>query len=312
MAITYRELHGYTRDGVKAALGSMLEGAGGLEALLGDRQSIVIKPNFLVVEPPEGGACTHPHVYMAVAELLLESGRSVTIGESPAFGSTQGAVRAHGVAEECADRGIRVLTFSAAEEIDGVADGGRFERLTIARELRQFDGMINLPKLKVHQQMMFTAAVKNLYGCVTGKRKAYRHFVSENNPELFGRMLLANAEAASALLHIGDGIEAMHRKGPRGGAMYPLGRLVLSTDYLQHDWLFCRMIGMDPRSTPLFQAAGEQACSKAEAVADELAAELPFEPKTDFEPSFESPISFTSWRMLRSIYKSWRMRLSGA
>jgi uncharacterized protein (DUF362 family) len=292
MAITYRELGAYNRDGVKAALGSALDELGGLETLLGDRSRMLIKPNFVVAEPASAGACTHPDVYMAVAELLLESGREVTIGESPAFGSTRGALRAHDVVDECADRGIGVLTFAAVDKIDGVDVGGRFEKLTIAGELKQYDGLINLPKLKVHQQMMFTAAVKNLYGCVTGKRKAYRHFVSENNPELFARMLLANADAADAVLHISDGIQAMHRKGPRGGALYPLGRLLLSTDFLAHDWLFCRMIGMDPRTTPLFRAAGEAACSDAESVIEALTRELPFEAKTDFEPSFESPISF--------------------
>jgi len=37
------------------------------------------------------------------------------------------------------------------------------------------DVVINLPKLKSHMQLTLTMGVKNLFGCVPGKMKAWWH-----------------------------------------------------------------------------------------------------------------------------------------
>ena len=41
-------------------------------------------------------------------------------------------------------------------------------------------------------------------------------------------MILANARKAQAILHIGDGISAMHVKGPRGGKTHAFGKVIIS------------------------------------------------------------------------------------
>ena len=127
---------------------------------------------------------------MAVADYLIDHGKDVTIAESPAFGSCQMALRFHGVIKECRQKGIKYFTFSKASSFEGVEDSKQFGELTIAKELQDYDGLINLPKLKVHQQFVFTGAAKNLYGCVTGKRKFYRHNVCKNDPVRFAHMII--------------------------------------------------------------------------------------------------------------------------
>ncbi|MCA9418352.1 MAG: DUF362 domain-containing protein, partial [Candidatus Omnitrophica bacterium] len=57
-------------------------------------------------------------------------------------------------------------------------------RLPVSAEAMEFDGIINLPKFKAHRQATLTFSVKNLYGCVPGKRKAARHFTSGGGPRL--------------------------------------------------------------------------------------------------------------------------------
>ena len=246
----------YDRDTIKASLSPLLSEYKPLAAIAGDSSQpcrILLKPNFVAPAPRDDASTTHPEFYMAIAELLQESGFHVGIGESPAFGSCASALRAHGVLAECRQREIEVVEFKQHIHYDGVANEPRYQQLSIAAELTAWDAIINLPKLKTHQQFSFTAATKNLYGCVTGKRKFIRHNLCGNNPQRFAKMILANAAKTNCILHIGDGIQALHVKGPRNGQIHPLGKVIFADDHLSHDWLFCHLVNLNPLSTPLFQ-----------------------------------------------------------
>ena len=309
MAVLLLAQDAYDRTQIKSALSDALAQWGGIEQLLAGKQRIVLKPNFVVPEVAEHAATTHPEFYLAVAELLLDHGKQVTIGESPAFGSAEQAVTMHGAREECQRLGVQVMTFRQAAEITCVAGSSSYRSLTIAAELADFDAMINLPKLKVHQQFVFTAATKNLYGCVTGKRKFVRHNLCRNDPTMFARMLLQNAAAAAPVLNIGDGIVAMHVKGPRGGKPFPLQRIVVSDCYLEHDWVAARLIGLKAAETPLFAALSvaerrQLADNCQETLADPLAA-----PAKGFRQSYRVPISFAPHQFARTLWRSCLFRL---
>ncbi len=307
MAITAKTVENYDREQIKTALRAALAEFGGLEQLLAGKQEILLKPNFLVPADRRKGITTHPEVYLAVAELLLELGKNVTIGDSPAFASAQMCVRFHGARRECRRKGIRIITFRKVRQIAGAPNGKRFRKLSIAAELAGFDALINIPKLKVHQQCVFSGATKNLYGCVPGKRKAFRHFLSGNDPQLFARMILANASAANPALNIGDGILALHKRGPRtGGELYPLSRLLVSDSYLELDWLFCRLIGLDPEATPLFQVIPIELKAGLEDACRHLLESTDFTVAENFQLSPATPIRFSAWHMLKSIWKSFK------
>ncbi len=55
-----------------------------------DNAKVLIKPNLLMGTDPSKAVTTHPLVVKAVAEICKEAGASkVTIGDSPALGSTR-------------------------------------------------------------------------------------------------------------------------------------------------------------------------------------------------------------------------------
>jgi len=244
----------YDRDAIKRQLDPLILDRHLVNATSA-RRRVLLKPNFVVPAPRSDASKTHPEFYLAVAELLLDRGFRVGIGESPAIGSCKSALKAHDAYEECVRLGVDVVEFKGVQDYEGVASERNYGRLTIAEELSSWDTLINLPKLKTHQQFTFTAATKNLYGCVSGKRKFFRHNLCANDPVRFARMILANANRAASSLHIGDGITAMHVKGPRNGKPFALNRIIVAEDHLAHDWLFCLMTGLDPLATPLFMAA---------------------------------------------------------
>jgi uncharacterized protein (DUF362 family) len=281
-------------------------------ALIQGKGKILLKPNFVLPEAKEGGSTTHPDFYMALATFLQTKGFKVGIGESPAFGSCRKALKFHGVLEECLASGIEVVEFKSNEVYEGVPDISSYNQLTITAELQDWDAIINLPKIKVHQQFMFTGATKNLYGCVTGRRKFIRHNFCKNDPVRFAKMVIANAEKASCVLHIGDGIEAMHVKGPRGGELYPLGRVIVSDDYLLHDWLMSQLINLDPRTTPLFQAVPSKVIDELIEECESVMESACFSVAQNFIQANRIDISFSPWHLLRSGWRSMKFKMKRA
>lgn len=295
----------YDRQSIKQQLDSLVSDQHLVKAISG-RRRVLLKPNFVMPAPRHDASTTHPEFYLAVAELLIDRGFHVGIGESPAIGSCRAALKAHDVLEECDHLGVEVVEFKGVQKYDGVESDKRYGQLTIAQELDSWDSLINLPKLKTHQQFTFTAASKNLYGCVTGKRKFLRHNLCANDPVRFGSMILANANRAACALHIGDGITAMHVKGPRNGQPFPLHGIIVAQDHLAHDWLFCLMTGLDPMSTPLFRAASAQEREAARAQAELIAAGDGFQIAGDFEHAPLIHISFSPWAIARSGFRTLR------
>jgi uncharacterized protein (DUF362 family) len=306
------EQDSYDRGEIKVKLKIVLDEFGGFNKLLKSASKILLKPNFVMPEHQDGCSTTHPDFYMSVAELLLEAGFVVGIGESPAFGSCARSLKFHGVYKECLEKGIEVVEFVKNEKYEGVEGDPSYETLTVASELSSWDAVINLPKLKVHQQFMFTAATKNLYGCVTGRRKFFRHNTCGNDPVRFGKMVLANAKKVACVLHISDGIMAMHVKGPRGGDPYPLGKIIVADNFLSHDWLFCHLIGLDPLKTPLFKAVSEDVIGQVKNECKSLLETPGFAPAPNFVQSYRSAISFSPWHIMRSTWRSLKFKLKRA
>jgi uncharacterized protein (DUF362 family) len=299
----------YDRSALRILFASRLLASGLLERLRARGSSVLLKPNFVMPAPPEDPSTTHPDFYMALAQVLLDEGFLVGIGESPAFGSCSAALKAHGVLAECQERGIAVVEFAKTSEVQGVADSRAYATLTVAAELSHWDSVINLPKVKTHRQFTFTGATKNLYGCVVGKRKFIRHNRCGNDPVAFARMILANAAAIGCVAHVGDGIEAMHVMGPRGGQPYALEKVLIADEPLVHDLAMCHLIGLNPQSTPLFQALDSGVLERLQGETAPVLKDLPA--MDDFVHAPLIHISFGPVALARSALRTLRYKLAG-
>ena len=300
----------YDRKALGTLFASWFETYGWLDRLRALGPRVLLKPNFVMPSAPDDPSTTHPNFYMTLARFLKDAGFDVGIGESPAFGSCEAALRRHGVLEECKQSGIEVVEFKTAEPIAGVAHDNSYDTLTIAHELAAWSSLVNLPKLKTHKQLAFTGATKNLYGCVTGKRKFFRHNLCKNDPVRFARMIIANARAANAVLHIADGIEAAHVTGPRGGVPYALHTVLVGDEPLALDWAFCLSTGLQPGATPLFQALESHAREQVAATARDVMHGI--EPEADFVHAKLIHVSFGPIAVLRSFARTLRHRTGSA
>ena len=101
MAVYLSKQSTYSREAIKTATADLIAH---FDISLSDFSSILLKPNFVVSESHKRGSTTPPDFYMAIAELLMDHGISVSIGDSPAFGSTRSTLKRHSVYKECLKR----------------------------------------------------------------------------------------------------------------------------------------------------------------------------------------------------------------
>ncbi|MBG0773282.1 MAG: DUF362 domain-containing protein [Desulfovibrio alaskensis] len=234
----------YGRASSGAVCGSLLESAGWRPAA-GSR--VLVKPNLLRAQP-DGLCCTHPQVVRAAVEYALDCGAVVTVGDSPAFGSAERVAQAVGLTDALQGLGVRVVTLD--DPVDCRLPSGL--RVGVARAALEADALLNVPRVKVHCQMRLTLAVKNLFGCVCGVRKAVAHTRHGDRGNRFEALIVELAERLPPSGVLLDGITAMHRTGPSGGDPYLLGLLGASCSSVAMDTAVGTLLGAAPETIPLW------------------------------------------------------------
>lgn len=219
----------------------LLEPLGGISAFVKAGERVLLKPNMLAVKSPEQAVTTHPALVRVVAELVREAGGTVLIGDSPGIGGFQRVAEKSGIAAAARDSGATLAEFNDTVEMKGA---GTFRRIHLARTYLEADKVINLPKLKTHEMMTMTCAVKNLFGAVVGTEKAGWHLKAGTSREQFARLLLEIYLLKKPTLNIVDGIVAMEGNGPGSGDPIKLGLLIAGVNPVAVDVVAGKLTGI--------------------------------------------------------------------
>lgn len=239
---------GYDRPAVEVAVGAVLD-ASGWRPAYGAR--VLVKPNLLRFQPG-GLCCTHPEVVRAACGWLQAHGVQVTVGDSPAFGTAQGVAERIGLAEALAPLGLAVIQLDAPRQVEVAAGGGGTTTIGVSRYALDADAILSVPRLKAHCQMRVTCAVKNLFGCVCGVRKALAHTTHGADTQVFGGLVADIFAALPPVVALCDAVTCMHVTGPAGGEPFHLGLVGASVSPVALDAVCCSVIGLDPSVVPLW------------------------------------------------------------
>jgi uncharacterized protein (DUF362 family) len=272
---------------------------GGIRQFIRPSARVLIKPNLIVPAGPDRPAQTHPAVILALARQIKEAGAKPMVGDSPAWGDTASCLKALGIDSQLQAMGVPMVQLNKPVRIS--VNGAR---VGISRIALEADVIINLPKFKAHQQLGATFAVKNMFGCVAGKEKALWHFFKGGNPDDFCRMLIGIYQRLAPALTIIDGVVAMEGQGPISGSPKPLGFLIGGADPIACEYACCRLIGMDPATLPILQAAQAMGFG----CPDEQALSIIGDPYQDsicrdFRFAQQTPLRFTLPRICKSVAK---------
>ena len=221
---------------------TLLAPLGGMQAFVKPGQKVLIKPNLLAGKPPDRAVTTHPEIVRAVIDLALEAGGSVVLGDSPGIGSPENVARKCGILDVVEATGIRFVPFTTSIRIHPA--GGTFQELEVAQELLDADVVINLPKLKTHQMMGLTCAVKNMFGAVVGLRKPRLHLQAGTDKAFFALMLLELCETLAPALTIVDAVVGMEGEGPGSGDPVQIGALLAGSHPQAIDTVATELVGL--------------------------------------------------------------------
>jgi len=251
VALSRVSSYGEVEEGIEKALSLI----GGIERFIPRGSRVLLKPNLLSPNPKEKAITTHPAVVEAVARMVIRAGGEPLIGDSPALSDLAKVAEVAGITEVADKTGAELVPFSQSVSITP-PPSATFKRIEIAKEAVEADVIINLPKVKTHNLMGLTLAVKNLFGCIVGRRKAQWHLRAGNNPHFFALMLLDLYLAIKPALTIVDGVVGLEGDGPgSGGTPRKLGFVMVGKDPLAIDFAITSLLGVSPDTLPhLFEA----------------------------------------------------------
>lgn len=251
-AVSLIRAKSYEQEALRESLTTLLEPLGGIAAFVKPGDRVLLKPNLLTGSCPTKECTTRPELVRAVAEMVLEVGGKPFLGDSPAFGSAKGVAIANGLLPILEDLNIPIVEFHG-KRYQTVNDN--FNHLLLSKEAMEADVIINLPKVKSHMQLTVTLGVKNLFGCVPGKMKAWWHMEAGKDADRFGEMLVETARAINPSLTILDGIIGHEGNGPSGGEPRDLGVLAASENVFALDRAVLEILKVDPLQVPTVAAS---------------------------------------------------------
>ncbi|MBD1913126.1 MULTISPECIES: DUF362 domain-containing protein [unclassified Leptolyngbya] len=296
----------YKYAALRESLTALLQPLGGIEAFVKPGDRVLLKPNLLTGGRPQNECTTRMEVVYCVAEMVVAAGGQPFLGDSPAFGSARGVAIANGYQPILNELGIPITEFSGNRY---ATDNPEFNHLLLSKEAMNADVIINLPKMKSHVQLTLTMGVKNLFGCVPGKMKAWWHMEAGKDRLRFGTMLVETARAIAPTLTILDGIIGHEGNGPSGGTPRTLGILAASADVFALDRAMAEILQADIATVPTLVAAQRLGMSPALS-----SIEFPLEQPHHLQisdwkyPENLVPIDFGLPRVIKSTFRHFYIR----
>jgi uncharacterized protein (DUF362 family) len=291
----------YDLAALEANLVALLEPLGGMGHFVKPGDRVLLKPNLLTGARPTQECVTRPEIVYCVAKLVQAAGGKPFLGDGPAFGSAHGVAKANGYLPLAAELGLPIVEFKGQRYATVSED---FNHLLLSKEAMEADVVINLPKVKSHVQLTLTMGVKNLFGCVPGKMKAWWHMEAGKDADRFATMLVETARAINPTLTIVDGILGHEGNGPSGGTPRALGVLGASGNVFALDRALVDILQVDPESIPTVRMAQRLGLGPALAEID-FVLMSPGELQIEgwLLPSQMMPIDFGAPRVLKSTFK---------
>ncbi len=242
----------YEYQALRESLSMLLQPFGGMAAFVKPGNRVLLKPNLLTGARPTKECTTRAELVYIVAQMVIAAGGKPFLGDSPAFGSAKAVAIANGYLPILEELNLPIIDFQG-KRYQTVSE--EFNHLLLCKEAMEADVVINLPKVKSHAQLVLTLGVKNLFGCVPGKMKAWWHMKSGKDARCFGKMLVETARAINPDLTIIDGIIGHEGNGPSGGEPRALNILGASPDVFALDRAMIEILNVQPEKVPTVAAS---------------------------------------------------------
>lgn len=156
-------------DSPGALARAAVEAVGGMGRFVAKGDRVAVKPNISWDSTPELGGDTHPDIVAALVEMALRAGAREVVVFDHIIEEPRRCLAASGIGPAAEKAGARIVVQGPRSFRD--ADVGGFVGMRpVMAPLFEADRLINAPVVKQHKLSRLTAAMKNLYGIVGGRR----------------------------------------------------------------------------------------------------------------------------------------------
>ena len=228
------------RDSISEILKQAVKDAG-----LRGKRRIFVKPNL---SHPEYvlGVVTSPTLTYELVSLLRDEAEEVVVGESDGFNyPCRLAFEKTGMEVAVKKAGGTVVNLSEDKVVEvKFQSNGALKKLFLPKTLLDADAVVDLPLMKTHEFMMYSGAIKNLFGCVPSNRRIYLH---PYLPEVLYR-LYSVLEPQLTVMDARVGIEG---NGPTKGKPVKMGLILTSNCALATDIIAAKIMGLNWKETYL-------------------------------------------------------------
>ncbi len=269
-----------------------------IPAMVRRGDTVLVKPNMIAPRPAHAAVQTDPMVVAEVARALKDLGARPLVGDSPAWGTVSSCARAAGLDRLLRPLGVDLVRLN--RPVRRVLLDGRTHLLVSSVQF-EVDLVVNVPKFKAHQQLFFTFAVKNMFGCVPGKTKPIWHLLKGRSAGCFGEFLVRVCQLVNPTVTIVDAIIVMEGQGPINGTPRHMGYLLASLNPFAAELACASLVGVDPRVVPTTAAAERLGLITAAQVT--IQGDSPVEVCRNFRTPTMAPVLFTPWRVVCSVGK---------
>jgi uncharacterized protein (DUF362 family) len=242
----------YESEAVYAALCLAVDAAPSLEVR---GKTVLLKPNIVFDSPPEKAIVTHPVFLEAAIRLVRERGAArILVGDSPGLQKPNFSAKLSGLGEAAVRMGAEWVDFTREKADLPCPEGKALKQFSLTAAVREADCVISLPKLKTHQLMYYTGAMKNLFGLIPSVGKSPMH-VRFPSREGFAAMIVDLNIASKPHYALMDAIVGMEGPGPGSGDPRHIGLVLASSNLLAMDIAASEIVGYPPLEIPVSREA---------------------------------------------------------
>jgi uncharacterized protein (DUF362 family) len=225
---------------------------GGMAKFVSRGDVVVVKPNIGWDRMPIHAANTNPDVVAAVIKLSYEAGAKRVVVADGSCNDPNRCFQRSGIWRASYDVGADVVLPQEHRFRTMRLKGDVLDEWPVFTTLVDADKVINVPVAKHHNLAKFTAAMKNWYGVLGGRRNRLHQNIDVSIADL--------ATFMRPTLVVMDAWRVLMRNGPQGGNIddaRDMHTVVASVDQVAVDAFGCTLIGQK-RENLAYLAMGEK------------------------------------------------------
>lgn len=219
-------------------------------------KKVLLKPNILSDAEPSASITTNPEIVRQAIRYCREKGAAeIYVGDSPGMQSSGFRPVKCGINAVCEEENVIWVDFTKKPVVKTLESINT--KLTIAAVTDEVDVIIGLCKMKTHQLMYATGAVKNFFGTVPNLNKSQQHLKFQSREE-FAKLIVALHETVKPDFSIMDAVVSMEGSGPANGTPRKTGLLLASENDYALDLAQATIMGYESQQIPILAQAYKQ------------------------------------------------------